>query len=244
MNEALKHIILVTTDSDAVAAFNTYLNPNAVTLSNFASGMGAIQYIKQIGEADLLILEENIKPLGAVQTIHYLIDNMNYSGSILILSDSGVSEIQTDEGAFEVLKKGFDKPDLDWVLSLLSENKEQRVELNSKPYSLSYLSDLSDGDEAFIFESLKIFNESVGKNISEIEELFGKEHYKEVSNLAHNIKPSFEMLENNLGSTICDELAHTQVDSSKAEQVDLLKKEYLKIQECLKEDFPDLFKTV
>ncbi|MEH6656777.1 Hpt domain-containing protein [Leeuwenhoekiella marinoflava] len=244
MNGALKHILFVTTDSDAVAVFNTYLNPNEVRVSNFTSGMGVIQYIKQIGEADLLILEEHIKPLGAVQTIHYLKDSINYSGEILILSDSGVSEIQTDEGTFEVLKKGFDKSDLDRVLNLLSENKEQIVELDSKPYSLSYLSNLSDGDEAFIYESLKIFNESVGQCVTEIENLFQQGNYKEVSNLAHNIKPSFEMLENSLGSTICDQLAHSPVDSSKAEQVELLKKEYLKVQEYLKQDFPDLFKTI
>ncbi|RXG15727.1 hypothetical protein DSM03_10240 [Leeuwenhoekiella aestuarii] len=243
MKKALRTIIFVTTDADAVAAFNAYFNPNEVQISHFTSGMGAIQYVKQIGEADLLILEEHIKPLGAVQTIHYLKDNMNYSGGILFFSDSDKNEIYTDNEAFEVLKKGFEKSDLDRVLGLLS-NKKKPVELNSKPYSLSYLINLSEGDDIFIKESIKIFNESVGKRILEIEELFEKEHYKEVSNLAHNIKPSFEMLENNLGSKICDELAHSQVDSSKLEQIKLLRDEYMNVQECLKQDFPELFKRV
>ena len=243
MNGSLKHILFVTTDLEAVAAFSTYFNPNEVTVSNFASGMGAIQFIKQSGEADLLILEENIKPLGAVQTINYLKDNLNYTRKILIFSDSGLDKIHTDEGAFDVLKKQFENQDLDWILSLLLGRKET-VKKKSKHYSLSYLNNLSDGDEAFIFESLKIFNESVGKRIREIENLFHEGDYKEVSNLAHNIKPSFEMLQNTLGSTICDQLAHSQVDSSKAEQVIKLKNEYIKVQECLKRDFPELFKMV
>lgn len=243
MNGTLKHILFVTTDLEAVAAFNTYFNPNEVTVSSFASGMGAIQFIKQSGEADLLILEENIKPLGAVQTINYLKDNLNYTRKILIFSDSGLDEIHTDEGAFDVLKKQFKNQDLDWLLSLLLGRKET-VKKKSKPYSLSYLNNLSDGDEAFICESLKIFNDSVGERISEIEALFQKEDYKEVSNLAHNIKPSFEMLQNTLGSVICDQLAHNKVDKSQLNQVVKLKNEYIKVQDCLKQDFPELFKTV
>ena len=240
MNGALKHILFATTDLDAVTALTTYLSADEVTVTNIASGMGAIQYIKQTGAADLLILEEHIKPLGAIQTIHYLKDNLNYTGEILIFSDADDTHIDTDDGSFQILKTGFEKADFDMVLQIISENKVD-TKIDDKPYSLSYLSNLSDGDTDFICESLKIFNESVGMRIQEIENAFEAGAYKEVSNLAHNIKPSFEMLENKLGSIICDQLAHSEVDATKAKQIELLKTEYLKVQDSLKQDFPDLF---
>ena len=107
-------------------------------------------------------------------------------------------------------------------------------------YSLEYLSNLSDGDVDFISQSIRIFIETVHERILIIKERLEQKDYEGIAELAHNIKPSFEMIQNTSGSVICDYLAHNAQPQEIPQKVEALSLEYDRVEAKLKQDFPQL----
>ena len=88
MTAAQKHIILVDADLEAQVRFKANFSSKEVEIITFTSGMGAIQYIKQTGAPDLLVLEEAAKPLGAVQTLNYLKDQIAFTAPVVVIAEN------------------------------------------------------------------------------------------------------------------------------------------------------------
>lgn len=73
---------------------------------------------------------------------------------------------------------------------------------DSELYSLAYLRTISEDNEDFIFESLHIFKFSVAVKIIELKTAAIKGNNKKAAEIAHNIKPSFQMLSINYAREI------------------------------------------
>ena len=118
MNERKKHIVLVDADALAQARFNTFFSKSEVEVNSFASAMGAIQHIKQSGEPDLLLIEENVKPLGAIQTLNYLKEQVNFKGSVMLITNSE-SLVSKSADFVRFLSKPFKNEDIGFVKTFL-----------------------------------------------------------------------------------------------------------------------------
>ncbi|MFI8379967.1 Hpt domain-containing protein [Leeuwenhoekiella sp. NPDC079379] len=233
-----KHIIFIDSNLKSQTAFSSIIRSSEASITNFTTGMGAIQFIKQSELPDLIIIEEHIKPLGALQTLKYLNDQLNYCGSALIISDSK-DKIYTDTHVYGVLSKGFLEEDILKVRSLLNNMSDNRL-YTEPAFSLNYLKNLSDNDLEFILESLKIFKDSVTVRLEEMETKLKILDLESVREIAHNIKPSFEMLENVRGSEVCDKIAHVATPKEIDILVEKLKVETTKIIIGIDKDFPTL----
>ena len=234
-----KHIIFIDSNLKSQTTFSSVIRSSEALVTNFTTAMGAIQFIKQNELPDLIIIEEHIKPLGALQTLKYLNDQLNYCGSALIISDSK-EKIYTDTHVYGVLSKGFSEEDILKVRSLLNDMNGNKLD-TEHAFSLNYLKNLSDNDQEFIFESLKIFKDSVTVRLKEMETCLQNTDYNCIKEIGHNIKPSFEMLESAKGSQICDKLAHFATPEEIPDLVSALKIETHKIVSGIEREFPALF---
>ncbi len=232
MNIPIKHILFVDADREAHTSFNSYFDTKEIMVHNFNTAMGAIHYIKESQPADILIIDEHIKPMGAEQTLNYLIDELHFKSKVFVCSESK-EQFETDCGVYEVLKKPLSEDEFKKVANVLG-----RVERDcSDLYSLDYLKELSGGDKMFIAQSIRLFVNTVGPRIAEIIELLHSKNYKEISEVAHNIKPSFEMILNKRGSQLCDFLAHHAKPNEFEYYVLDLKEEYELLEKQLHHDF-------
>ena len=243
MNKSIKHIVFIDADIEAQKHFGTYFNTDDYLIVNFASAIGAIQYIKESKPVDLLIIDEFAKPMGAAQTLNYLYDELQFKAPILVSSRSK-EKFVTDTGIYSVVKSPFDGDQFKSVEEHLSAVTNKELEGSDELYSLGYLNDLSDGDTDFIAQSIKIFLETVTERMQRMLELLEQKDYEPIASLAHNIKPSFEMIENKRGKTICDFLAHHAKPHEVKSNVEELYDEFSQIKIKLKNDFPQVYKIV
>ncbi|MEE3149009.1 MAG: Hpt domain-containing protein [Bacteroidota bacterium] len=238
MTAAQKHIILVDADLEAQVRFKSNFSSKEVEIIAFTSGMGAIQYIKQTGAPDLLVLEEAAKPLGAVQTLNYLKDQIAFTAPVVVISEN-LEEDTIAVQAQKVITKPFKCEDIAFIKELLMLKELAGAE-EEKYYKLDYLKELAEGDTDFIKESLKIFIQTVPPQIEELTQNHASENFKQVGQLAHAVKPSFEMLQNYKAAKICDDLAHHAQPDEMEHLVDQLLQEHQQIITSLKADFSDL----
>ena len=195
--------MLVHSDREAHLKFSACFEHNQFLVFNFNTAMGAILHIKESKPVDLLIIDEFIKPMGAAQTLNYLHDELHFKSPVLVCSESK-AKFETDSGIYETLQKPFDHTQYLKVKKFLGEPLED----SANRYSLNYLTELADGDQTFIAKSIGIFLETVSVRIHEMQQLLVSNDYDALAEMAHNIKPSFEMIENKRGSELCNFLAH------------------------------------
>ncbi|PHQ28768.1 hypothetical protein CJ305_13195 [Leeuwenhoekiella nanhaiensis] len=232
LNSTLKHILFIDADRDAQSLFNEHFDRDNFLVINFNSAMGAIQHIKESKPVDVLVIDEFAKPMGAAQTLNYLIDELHFKGKVFVCSVDK-EQFETDLGVYGVLKKPFDRDEFEKVEALLTE-KNTAVE---SLYSLDYLKELSDGDLVFIEQSIQIFMDTVAPRIEEMKKVLASKDYQAVAELAHNIKPSFEMILNTRGAELCNFLAHHAKPADFKSYVEDLEEEYVQVEKQLKNDF-------
>lgn len=196
----------------------------------------AIQEIKRNLNFNALLLEDNIGPLSPERLIDYLTTELNVSIPAILIFENDIPAL--NEG-FLKLKKPLEKKHIQIINEYLCEHISSVVN-NSKPYSLNYLKELSDNNTAFILESLSIFKNSVSDRLKDLEQALSLFKYKETREIAHNIKPSFEMLENDYCRSLCDDICYHAKDEGIANLLKELTGEYKKIIEELKKEFPQL----
>ncbi len=107
-------------------------------------------------------------------------------------------------------------------------------------YSLHYLTSLSESNQEFILDCLNVFKVSVTLKMSQLFKALEEKDYKTIGEIAHNIKPSFEMLENNLSTEICNKLSYSATSTEIPELVAALNKEFNRIINKLETDLPEL----
>jgi len=232
LNSILKHILFVDADREAQNRFNAYFNGDNFLILNYNSAMGAILHIKESKPVDVLVIDEQIKPMGAAQTLNYLIDELQFKGKVFVSSNSK-NQFETEYGIYEVLKKPYDESQLQKVKAAVGTVNKDEEPL----YALNYLKELSDGDMVFIESSIQIFMSTVAPRIEEIKKMLSSKDYQSLAAVAHNIKPSFEMILNKRGAELCDFLAHHAKPADFKSYVEDLEEEYIQVEKQLRRDF-------
>ena len=238
MNTTKKRVILVEADLNAQLQFKAQFAKSEVEVTAFTSGMGAIQYIKQNGIPELLVLEEAAKPLGAVQTLNYLKDQIGFSAPVIVVANhihSGLDKLRVQK----IITRPYRNADIQFIKELLMLDAIIKNP-SSQAYNLDYLMELADGDDTFIQESLKIFLTSVPAQVHALVESFEENRLEAVCQYAHAIKPSYEMLQSKRAAKLCDTIAHYAQPQELPSLVKALKKEHETIEYALLQDFPEL----
>lgn len=201
-----------------------------VKVYHFSSSIEAIQFLQE-HNMDFVIIEEHSTPMDGLQTIEYLRQEMKLEVPIFISSRETES---FKKGTF--LQKPFLEDQV--IFSLFSQKGMLPREQSPKQeelISLNYLEELSGGNKEFIENSLEIFLQSVSVKLKELQQCNITKDYGQAREIAHSIKPSFQMLMNSRGAEICDEINYRFKEENFAslleELQEIFKKIKLKIEE-------------
>jgi len=156
----------------------------------------AIQFLQE-NEVHALLIEENAQPMNAAQISDYLRQELKTDIPIFISSPE-------DSIEQNYISKPFTEESIQPVLNFTP--KEQVYE--QPLYSLDYLEEISGGNSEFIKDSIAIFISSVKQQLIELKIASKENNDQKASEIAHNIKPSFEMLDNKEGAEICNKLTY------------------------------------
>jgi len=205
-------------------------------------GLEVIQWLNENSTADLLIIEENSTPISGYQIADYIKTELGLALPVIITT--GEIPISQERGmlayAEGVIKKPFmDVSTIFRVREILEKSVEIAPEKNDF-YSLNYLKDLSGGDEEFIMELLKVFSASVNLELKNLNEVLDQKDYLRIREIAHGIKPSFDMIENERGKGICRLLDSEAEEKDMAKLIAELNLEFVNINKQLIKDFPEL----
>tara|TARA_R110002049_G_scaffold165726_1_gene331631 strand:- start:12335 stop:13075 length:741 start_codon:yes stop_codon:yes gene_type:complete len=199
-------ILLVEKDVDQTNTFLQMAKANGWLVANCQGSIEAIRWIKENDAPDLMIIEMDATPLDGMQTHNYIQTELKVNVTVLI-SSSKDSEIKNYEEQFGFICKPFSTKAVPIIKAKLTKDNVPSKVAN-KHYSLDYLNNLSSNNEEFILTSLTIFRDSVTVKLKEMNAAIAIHEFKTVRDIAHNIKPTFEMLESTVGSDICNTLVY------------------------------------
>jgi len=189
-------IVLVENSQDESLYFTDIVKKkyDNIEVKVLTNSFEAIQWL-QNNRAQALVIEEDAQPMNAAQTSDYLRQELEMEIPIFI-SSSKKSLKQN------YILKPFTKDSLSSFFDLTPAESEYPL------YSLNYLKEISGGNSEFIRDSVAIFKSSVQAQIKELEIASEENNDQKASEIAHSIKPSFEMMENKEGSEICNKLTY------------------------------------
>ncbi|MFI2743646.1 Hpt domain-containing protein [Zhouia sp. PK063] len=209
-------------------------------IATFSNTFEALQAIKS--EPTLfwfLVVPQNALPLNAMQLSDYLSDHHIIHFAFIIGAapqdqNPALRHIAYIEAPFQEA----------FILKTIRQITEQDSTATAeKTYALNYLKEVSDNDEAFIIKSLTMFIDSVSERILKIEDLLPHADaaaLTEIREIAHSIKPSFDMVENIKGKNICHTICYEAKDEEINNYVVDLRLTYDGIKKAIHHDWPQI----
>jgi len=221
--------------------FLDLLNDSKCQVICQSNSFNAIQWLKTNATPTVLVIDENIKPLNGIQTWEFIKSELKLNIPILIVKDLSIPSSQdySRYQELEILDKPYDARIIDKINDMAARQGILGSASN-KTYSLDFLKELSDNNPEFISSSVSLFVTSVSEKMEEMQEAISKNNYNSVSSIAHNIKPSFEMIESEGGRDLCNNLAHEAKDDDMYNAVNKLNALFLEIKAQLKTDFQNI----
>ncbi len=211
-----KKIIIVVSNAEERTRIKRILNNSPFVALDFTDSMGAIQWIMENGNPQLLILEESSSPLNGWQTMDYLRTELKMEHPTLIVIDSD-TEITNKKLQGFIRKPFSDKTALEIENFLNTVEVKDKNEELVKSYSTEYLEELSEGSKEFVAETLVLFKESVSGRLNDLKIALEQNNFDEARKIAHSIKPSFQMVLNQHGRDLCQSM-----ETAKTEELNTL----------------------
>nr|WP_285903367.1 Hpt domain-containing protein [Arenibacter sp. H213] len=90
-------------------------------------------------------------------------------------------------------------------------------------------------------ESLALFNTTISKKLIQLQEALDQQQLAEIRSIAHNIKPSFQMILNHVGKELCQTMEHSTSHEELAVLIKELNQEYNLIKNQIELDFPTAY---
>lgn len=206
------------------------------------SGIDAIHWFNKNNKADILVIEENSAPLNGYQTADYIKTELGLMLPVLITV--GIvptpQELRVIAYAQGVITKPFIKSATILQIHEILERFHERSSAQKECYSLNYLRDIFEGHEESVFESLELFSTSVNAELRQLNIELQDRDFHRIREIAHSIKPSFEMLENETGRSICHLLNSEAEETEMPGLIHDLQLEFASITKQLTRDFPEL----
>lgn len=230
-----KIIVLVEANPDEKENFVKIATKENLECEVLGSSYEAIQWLKKNDHAMAVVISEDAAPLNAYQTFNYIRQELKNSLPIII---STPAESKTKEEGYLYIDKPFTNTGIKNLKLALVPNVSSAAGL--KVYSLEYLETISGVNHDFMIDCLKTFITSVSDKMEELKQAVANGDNKEIGAIAHNIKPSFEMLENEKAKDICNKLTYEADTSDVPALAAQLNLEFQTMETALKNDFDEL----
>lgn len=191
-----------------------------------------IVLLKKKKSYDTIILHDIDPLLNSDQAISYIRNEIK-SDINVIVSTNSLSKIND-----ESLHIFYCKPEIKSILAQV-----ENLERNSKQppvYGLSYLLSVYGDEKEFIIESLRIFIRITENKILAMKDAMVHKDYQLIAEIAHNIKPSYQMILNDKSVVICNLLNNRESEEQTPHLINELYNEFKKIKKEIIYDFPKL----
>lgn len=228
-NAGLKSILIIESSVDETNRFIDVVQSHCdAEVHSFTNSVEAILWL-QGNHAQVVMIEEHSQPMNAQEVMDFIDNELPKPIPVFIT----VNQLpQPGEEGFYYIQKPFTYESLHQLCNLNIE-----CEPKDSLYSLEYLKDVSDGNIEFITGTLELFKTSVNAKLIELDKAEQERNHQRISEIAHAIKPSFEMLLNNEAASLCDKLTY-ELDPNKVPgQIEELKNIFEEIKEQLESDF-------
>lgn len=224
-------VVLVENNPEEAQSFINLAEATNMEVQLFSSSYEAIQWLKKDNPAALFIIAEDAAPLNAHQTFDYIRREMKNNIPFAISGKAG----QSVAGSYIFLEKPFSDATIKAIKKTTGNTGDA-----PKVYSLEYLETISGGNHEFLIDCLKTFITSVSGKMAELKVAVANADNKEIGAIAHNIKPSFEMLENTEARDICNKLTYEADTADVPALAAKLRSEFETMEAALKNDFQEL----
>lgn len=205
-------------------------------------GLDVIQWLNDNSNADLLVIEENSSPINGYQIADYIKSELGLAMPVII--STGKTPIKQENRMLSYVETTIKKPFIEGITVFqIRKTLAKAVEISPKQndyYSLNYLNELSGGDKQFIQETIELFSSTINLELKTLNEVLGQKDYLRIREIAHGIKPSFDMIENEKGKAICRLLDSEADEKDMSKLVSELNAEFANINKQLINDFPEL----
>ena len=226
-------ILLVESNPEEKENFSSLAAKENWTVLELGSSYEAIQWLKKNNEASLAVIAEDAVPLNAYQAFDYIRKEIKSNLPVVISKRTAAD----NNDGYIYIEKPFTTSILKTLKKALHPHSDETAE---KVYSLEYLETISGGNHEFLIDCLQTFISSVSGKMEELKEAVKSNNNESIGAIAHNIKPSFEMLESSIGKDICNKLTYEADTSDIPVLAEELNNEFKTIETALKEDFNEL----
>ncbi|WP_424494878.1 hypothetical protein [Salinimicrobium sp. GXAS 041] len=199
--------------------FNKLHEVNAQVV-HYANSIEAIQFL-QNNRVSAILIEHPVAPVKTEDTLSFLRGELGLKVPVYIYRYNGAQDQLPEYSSYDIIL-----PDDFVIEKIMDHMEESEVVAQPKIYSLDYLKEISGDNEEFIMQSIQIFIDSVKANLEMAKEAYDRGEYEEIGQIAHAIKPSYEMLKNKEAPPICDELTYSRVDEKISSQLSELDRIY------------------
>jgi len=225
-NDDLRSILIVESIDDEIRDFADIMKSSRVEVYTFKNSIEAILWL-QTNTVDIIVLEDSLGPMNLPATREYLQNELKLNIPVFI----STYEIGKEQDHMQI-QKPFRTESLQ-VLSKVENESNEHV----PSYSLDYLKEVSENNDEFIVSFLEVFITSVRDQLVKLENAYDKQDFKQIGTIAHNIKPSFEMLLIKEAANICDDLTYDFSYDALPAQIARLQAIFKNIKAQLESDF-------
>ncbi|WP_159076470.1 Hpt domain-containing protein [Flagellimonas amoyensis] len=232
--DAQNKVLFVGLDKALLETFANHEITHDCHVEYCSDSFSALQRLKA-SSYNLVVMEENIAPLDPFKLMDYVFHELQKVYPMVIVGNGS-----HEEGTYENYTRvnhPIDGAKLD-QLSLSLHHANDTVE--EKLFSLDYLNELSNNDQDFLEETIQLFRDTLAVKMNELDKAILMSDFEEVRQIAHNVKPSFAMLGNEKGKSVCQTICYEAKDADIPELSQVVKNEYKLIIKEIEKQFPKL----
>lgn len=230
----LNKVLFVGPNRELIETFTDHEISRDWDIDYCSDSFTALQRLKA-SPYQLVVMEEDMAPLDPYKLMDYVFHELRKEYPMIIVGKGGNPE-RTHEN-YIWLSHPVGQAQLDQLLLSLGQLDETREE---QLFSLDYLNELSNNDQDFLEETIQLFRDTLAVKFDEMEKAVSETNYEEVRQIAHNVKPSFAMLGNEKGKSVCQAICYDAKDAEIPGLSQILKKEYELIVREIEKQFPKL----
>lgn len=234
MGTTLKNVLIVSPNGKLLEAFQGFDVSRSWEMEHCKDSFSALQSLKN-STYDLIVMDHRIEPLNPFKLMDYVFHELQKSYPMVLVGDG--SEPEAEHETYLRFNYPIEQHNIDAIVFNNSRSEHKKEE---KLFSLDYLNELSDNDQEFLEESILLFRNTLDTRLNDLKKAISAMDFEEARQIAHNIKPSFDMLRNIKGRSICHTICYDATEREIPNLTQVLVNEYELIITEIEKQFPKL----
>ena len=234
MGTTLEKVLFISPQANLLEAFKKFDVSQNWEMDYCQDSFSALQQLKH-STYDLVVMDHGIAPLDPFKLMDYMFHELQKLYPAVIVGDGS-----EPEAVFENYMR-FNYPiEQHNIDTLVFNGNKPSHKKEEQRFSLDYLNELSDNNQEFLEESIQLFRDTLDARLEDLRKAISASDFEEARQIAHNIKPSFAMLGNDRGRSLCQAICYDATTTEIPGLSQVLIEEYELIVNEIEKQFPKL----